>query len=238
MTEFVKQCLHCMDSKAGEKFPRPLGETAHGTRPGEVLHFDYLYVGDSGPLGNGGLDEENGFKYILVMIDDLSNFVWLEPTESCTAASTAKHLLRWCKILVVPEIWVSTITSHLKRRLMKTLEGALRVEHRFAVANSPWSNGTCERMMCKVVRALKEILQEESRDIREWVDGPVGFKHGLSREIRKHTVPRHVRAGVVHKFFNLGFVDLEEIEKWLHSMKSLYLRRKVVHVVEAQQRLY
>ena len=51
VTEFVKQCLHCMDSKAGEKVPRPLGETVHGKRPGEVTHFDYLHVGTSGPLG-------------------------------------------------------------------------------------------------------------------------------------------------------------------------------------------
>ena len=40
VTEFVEQCLHCMGSKAGEKIPRPLGETVHWTRPGEFLHFD------------------------------------------------------------------------------------------------------------------------------------------------------------------------------------------------------
>ena len=95
MTEFVKQCLHFMDSKAGEKIPRPLGETAHRRRPdGEVSHFDYLYVGDRDPLGKDRLDEGDELKYILVMMDDLSNFVWLEPTESCTVAPTAKHLLR------------------------------------------------------------------------------------------------------------------------------------------------
>ena len=42
VTEFVKQCPHCVDSKA-EKVPRPLGETVHGTRPGEVVHFNYLW---------------------------------------------------------------------------------------------------------------------------------------------------------------------------------------------------
>ena len=66
----------------------------HGTRPGEVFHFEYSYVGDSGSLGNGGLDKGDGFKSILVMMDNLSKYVWLESTESCTAASTAKHLLR------------------------------------------------------------------------------------------------------------------------------------------------
>ena len=82
----------------------------HRTRPGKILHFDYLYFGDSGPLSKDGLDEENGFKYILVMMDDLSNFVGLEPTESCTAASTVRHLLRWCKTLEVSEVWVKDFT--------------------------------------------------------------------------------------------------------------------------------
>ena len=67
MTEFVKQCLHCMNSKAGEKIPQSLGETVHGRRPREVLHFDYLYAGDSGPLSKDGLDKGDRFKYILVI---------------------------------------------------------------------------------------------------------------------------------------------------------------------------
>ena len=104
MTEFVKQCLHCMDSKAGEKIPRPLGETVHETRSGKVLHFN-LYVGDSGPVGTDEVDEGDGIKYILVMMNDLSNAVWSEPTESRTAASTVKHLLRWCITLGIPEVW-------------------------------------------------------------------------------------------------------------------------------------
>ena len=79
VAEFVKQCLHCPDLKAGEKVQRPLGETVHGTRPGEDLHFVFLYVGDSGPLGKNGLDEEEWFKYIFVMMDGLSNLVWLDP---------------------------------------------------------------------------------------------------------------------------------------------------------------
>ena len=79
VAEFFKHCLYCMDSKAGEKVPRPLGDTAHGTRPGEMVHFDYLHVGASGQLGDDSLDEDEGCRYILVMMDDISNSVWLEP---------------------------------------------------------------------------------------------------------------------------------------------------------------
>ena len=38
----------------------------HGTRIGEVLHFDFLYVGDNGFLGKEGLDGD-GLKYTLVI---------------------------------------------------------------------------------------------------------------------------------------------------------------------------
>ena len=58
--EFVRQCLHCADSRAGDVVPRPFGETVHGTTPNEVVHFDYLYVGESGPLASQGLSEEAG----------------------------------------------------------------------------------------------------------------------------------------------------------------------------------
>ena len=43
--EFVRQCLRCVVTRAGEIVPRPYGETVHGTAPGEVFRFDFLYVG-------------------------------------------------------------------------------------------------------------------------------------------------------------------------------------------------
>ena len=100
-----------MDSKAGEEVPRPLAETVHGTRPREVGHFDTLYVGVSGPSGDNGQDEDGGYSYILVMMDDVSNWVWLESTGACTARSTAQHFLTWGKTIGVPEVWVSDTAS-------------------------------------------------------------------------------------------------------------------------------
>ena len=104
---------------------------------------------------------KDGFRSILVIMDDLSNFVSLEPAEACTAEVTAKHLLNWCKTLGVPRVWVSA--THFKNRVIAQLSDALEVDHRFAVAYTPWSNGTCERMVREVVRALKSILSEQER---------------------------------------------------------------------------
>ena len=67
--------------------------------------------------------EEDGFRYILVIMDDLSNFVSLEPAEACTAEActaqvTGKHLLNWCKTMGVPRVWVSDTATHFKNRLI------------------------------------------------------------------------------------------------------------------------
>ena len=148
-----------MDSKSGEKVSRPLGETVHGTRPGEVVHFDYLHVGASGPLGEDGLDEDEEYRYILVIMDGMSNWVWLQPTEVCTARLTVQNVWTWCKSIGVPEVWVSEIASNFKIQMMAALGKSLGVDRRFSVANSPWSKGSRERMMLEAVRTLKTMIQ-------------------------------------------------------------------------------
>ena len=241
VTDFVKQCLHCMDSKAGEKVPRPLGETVHGTRPGEVVHFDYLYVGESGPLGDDGLDEEEGFKYILVMMDDMSNWVWLEPTGACTARLTAQHLLTWCKILGVPEVWVSDTASHFKNHMMAALETALGVDRKFSVANSPWSNGTCERMMREVVRTLKAMIQEERRSTRDWVDLVPAVQWALNTAFRERygSTPYHVMFGRAPRTALSTLASSTGGAEWkVDVLDEKSLRLNVQHVAEAQRHLH
>ena len=49
---FVKQCLHCIDGKAGILKPHPLGAVVHGKEVGEVLNFDFLHI-DRGAIGRG-----------------------------------------------------------------------------------------------------------------------------------------------------------------------------------------
>ena len=141
----------------------------NGTAPREVVHFDFLYVGNSGPEGSESLPEEDGFRYILVIMDDLSNFVSLEPAEACTAEVTAKHWLNCCTTFGVPRVWVRDTATHFTNRVIAQLGDALKVDNRFAVAYTPWSNGTCEGMVREVVRALKSILSEQRKQAAEWL---------------------------------------------------------------------
>ena len=96
VAEFVQQCLHCVDSRTGNVLPRPLGEILHGAKVGEVLHFDYLKSGDS----------DNGYAYVLLLVDDVSSFVSLQPAASCTSEVAARGVLEWVSVLGFPEMFV------------------------------------------------------------------------------------------------------------------------------------
>ena len=74
-------------------------------------------MGESGPQASQGLSEDGGFRYILVIMDDLINFVLMEPVEVCTAEATADSLT-WCKTLGVPRVWVSDTATHFKNAIV------------------------------------------------------------------------------------------------------------------------
>ena len=131
-----------------------------------------MYVGESGPQASQGLPEDGGFRYILIIMDDLSNFVSMEPVAVCTAEATAASLLTWCKTLGVPRVWVSDTATHFKNAILTRLRESLRADHQFAVAYSPWSNGTREGMVKEVVRSLRSILLEQRRAVSEWIRLP------------------------------------------------------------------
>ena len=236
--DFVHQCLHCVDSRAGEVVPRPYGATVHGTAPGDVVHFDFLYVGASGPEGDTGLPDEHGFRYVLVIMDDLSNYVWLEPAESCTAEVAATHLLAWCKTLGVPRVWVSDTATHFKNRVLAQLSDALRIEHRFAVAYTPWSNGACERMVKEVVRALKSILSDQRRHVSNWPDVLPAAQWALNTSFRERyrSTPYCVMFGRAPRTAFSALASVTGGQWNVDVMDADSLRAKVQGVVEEQVR--
>ncbi len=87
---FVAQCVHCLIYRAGEKIPRPLSSQMHATKPIEYIHFDYLPMGKS----------RDGFKYVLVLRDDLNGYLWLVQAEEADAENTARALHKWMNVLL------------------------------------------------------------------------------------------------------------------------------------------
>ena len=105
---FCNTCLHCEATVGGLRKPRPFAQTTHADRPNELLHFDYLYMDES----------VTGEKYIFIMKDDASSFVWLKPSEAPDAENAVKALLDWFASFGVVSCWCSDRGAHFKNRLI------------------------------------------------------------------------------------------------------------------------
>jgi hypothetical protein len=88
---FVQNWLHCIATIPKDKVQRPLGKQLHATKPKEVLHFEFLYI---------GLSRDGKYQYLLLLKDDLSGQLWLLPCRTADAPATVDALMRWLKCLV------------------------------------------------------------------------------------------------------------------------------------------
>ena len=155
---FVSSCLLCVLSKSGNKVPRPLSTTLHATKPNEIIHFDYLFLGEG----------EDDKKYVLVVKDDLSGYCWLEPTTSADSEHTAEVLARWNRVFTTPKVWVSDQGSHFKNEVLDHLAKTYRIRHNFTVAYSPWANGTVESLMRSILSATRAMIAELKLAPQDW----------------------------------------------------------------------
>ena len=82
---FCKTRLHCSATVGVNRVPRPLAHVLYPDKPNEVIHFDFLYLGEC----------EAATPYCLIVKDDATSFVFLEPCASADADSVVDFLLRW-----------------------------------------------------------------------------------------------------------------------------------------------
>ena len=122
---------------------------------------------------------------------------------------------------------------------MAALEKSLGVDRRFSVANSPWSNGTCERMMREEVRTLnlKGMIQEEQRNTQDWVELVPAVQWALNTAFRERhgSTPYHVMCGRAPRIA-LSTLASSTGQDWqVDVLDEKALRTKVQSVVAAQK---
>ncbi len=81
---FVQSCLVCTLSSSGSKVPRPFGQQIHAQRVSELLHFDFLYVGES----------RTGHEYILILKNDFSGYVFFATLQESGCRNHGQRLER------------------------------------------------------------------------------------------------------------------------------------------------
>ena len=157
---FVRSCIHCLSTTGGQKIPRPFGPAVHGTRPNELLQFDYIEIGPA----------NNGEKYILMLRDDHSDYKWFFMFPATTAANAAMAIVDWCGAFNPPTGLMSDGPTHFRNETLRLLSKALKMKHHFTLPYVPWSNGAVERLGREVVRFLRALCSELRLSFAEWPD--------------------------------------------------------------------
>ncbi len=111
----------------------------------------------------------DGFKYLLLIKDDLSSYVWLSPTKNANAEVVAENLSRWIASFTLMDTCVSDQGYHFKSNVMKEMAEGFEVTHHFATVYTPWANGTVERCCREVLRATSALRSELRRGERDSV---------------------------------------------------------------------
>ncbi|GMF47767.1 unnamed protein product [Phytophthora fragariaefolia] len=134
------------------------GPTFTATRRNEMVHWDYLQLGD----GFGG------DRYALVVKDGLSHYCELFACSSANSDVAADALLSWYKRYGCPEKMMSDQGSHFRNETPRILCSRLKIEQQFSPVYSPWVNGTVERLNRDVLQVLRVMLMEYHLDQHEW----------------------------------------------------------------------
>lgn len=85
----------------------------------DLIHWDYVYIENS----------NTGQRYILVVKDDASKYVWLKAVADADALTTREVLLDWFSSLVICYRWVSDQGSHFKNAVIEDLRHSLGAYH-------------------------------------------------------------------------------------------------------------
>ena len=156
---FLSTCLLCKHVKGGKVVPRPWSETIECQDRNEVLHWDFLYLGDS--FGSS--------KYLLVLKDHATHFCELVVADSADSAVAAEAILGWHSRYGVPPLWVSDNGSHFKNEVIKELCRRLKSQQTFTLAYSPWINGSVERINRDILQVLRTMILEYKIAHHDWV---------------------------------------------------------------------
>ncbi|GMF28387.1 unnamed protein product [Phytophthora fragariaefolia] len=109
--QFWSRCLLYKHTKGGYIVRRPWDPTDQATRRNEVLHYDFLYMGDS---------KDTTF-YVLVPKDGLTHICELIACDSLNSDVAVQALQDWSKRFGAPEILMLDTGSHFKKLVVDAL---------------------------------------------------------------------------------------------------------------------
>lgn len=173
--KYVQSCLECAHSKvpsgrkSGELHPIP-----KISKPFHTLHADHL-----GPFN----PSKNKNKYILVIVDAYSKFIYLKAVKSTKASTTIKILREYFGIFGLPTRLITDRHSTFTGKKLRDFLNNLSVKHVMNAVATPRANGQVERYNRTILDSLTAM--NHGRDESLWDDKIIDLQWGLNNTVNK-----------------------------------------------------
>ena len=154
--EFIKKCDTCqkLEQRAREVNTQPY--TTGGMRLFERINVDTI-----GPFK----EDEDGNKYVVVIVDSLSRFVELIPTDTADGKAAGRALMQHVGYFGLPKQVLTDNGPQYRNEAIKELTSAMGVQALYTTPYSKEENGLVERMNKEVNRFLRGLIMDRE-DIR------------------------------------------------------------------------
>ena len=157
VVSYIKQCLICAKRKAGGATKAPLRPMPPANEVWDRIAMDIV-----GPL----TVSDNGFKYILVISDYASRFVFTIPMIDQKATTVAEHFVKEiiCKY-GTPKTVLTDQGTNFESKLIKNICDIFNINKQHTTAYHPQTDGLVERFN----RTLGDMLASyTSNEPNEW----------------------------------------------------------------------
>jgi hypothetical protein len=108
---------------------------------------------------------DDGNRYVLVLMDNLSKYVIADAFPDCSAKTAAKFFVE--KFILVhgaPERLITDNGTHFKNTLMETITQSINIKHAFSASYHPQTNGQVERFNATFATQLAKYCNKEKND--------------------------------------------------------------------------
>ena len=197
---WCQACLQCLSTKGGDTCPRPLASQLHGGRVGQVVHMDFLSVGDLNgyPRDDDDEDQTELPTYILLCKDDLSGFLELSYSCHANAETTAEALAAWGMRYGMPATIISDRGTHFVNRTLDIVREKYYIHHRMSVPYVAQSNGTVESACKAVLSVIRALISELTYNKRRWYELLPAVQYILNTRPRRRLGGRSPKAVFTH----------------------------------------
>ncbi|KAK8779234.1 hypothetical protein V5799_019427 [Amblyomma americanum] len=202
--EHIRRCFECLICKVPSgKEKGLLHPIPPGRRPFETIHADHL-----GPF----VRSKKGNKYILVVIDNLTNYVRLFPSRDTSAKSVIKSCEDFTFSHGLPERIITDRGTCFTSKAFKEFCKARGIQHVLNSTRHPRANGQVERVNRTLVPTIMTTM--DGNDQREWDIGLKSVEAFLNTSYNKSTgrTPFEVLYGYNPKFHDGALREIAETE--------------------------